>query len=39
MMLEPAKRTGAASVDVIDINSSRLETARTLGCSNVASLR
>lgn len=39
MMLEPAKRTGAASVDVIDINPSRLETARTLGCSNVASLR
>jgi 2-desacetyl-2-hydroxyethyl bacteriochlorophyllide A dehydrogenase len=34
MMLELAKRTGAASVDVIDINSARLETARTLGCSN-----
>jgi 2-desacetyl-2-hydroxyethyl bacteriochlorophyllide A dehydrogenase len=34
MMLELAKRTGAASVDVVDINPSRLETARSLGCSN-----
>ncbi|MEU5537781.1 zinc-dependent alcohol dehydrogenase family protein [Streptomyces sp. NPDC020362] len=34
MMLELAKRTGAAGVDVIDINPARLETARTLGCSN-----
>ena len=33
MMLELAKRTGAASVDVVDINPSRLETARSLGCS------
>jgi threonine dehydrogenase-like Zn-dependent dehydrogenase len=34
MMLELAKKTGAASVDVVDINSERLTTARTLGCSN-----
>jgi 2-desacetyl-2-hydroxyethyl bacteriochlorophyllide A dehydrogenase len=34
MMLELAKRTGAASVDVVDINPSRLETARSLGCSS-----
>lgn len=33
MMLELAKRCGAASVDVVDINPSRLETAITLGCS------
>ncbi|MEV6013360.1 zinc-dependent alcohol dehydrogenase family protein [Streptomyces sp. NPDC051976] len=34
MMLELAKRTGAASVDMVDINEDRLATARTLGCSN-----
>jgi 2-desacetyl-2-hydroxyethyl bacteriochlorophyllide A dehydrogenase len=34
MMLELAKRTGAASVDVVDINADRLETARLLGCSS-----
>ncbi|MCG7210075.1 zinc-dependent alcohol dehydrogenase family protein [Streptomyces arenae] len=34
MMLELAKRTGAATVDMIDINEDRLATARTLGCSN-----
>ncbi|GGO99887.1 zinc-dependent alcohol dehydrogenase family protein [Wenjunlia tyrosinilytica] len=36
MMLELAKRTGAASVDVVDINAERLATARTLGCSRAA---
>ena len=33
MMLELAKRTGAASVDVVDINPERLATAEKLGCS------
>ncbi|MFJ8080377.1 2-desacetyl-2-hydroxyethyl bacteriochlorophyllide A dehydrogenase [Streptomyces sp. SAI-170] len=33
MMLELAKRTGAASVDVVDVNPTRLETARLLGVS------
>ncbi|MZD10543.1 alcohol dehydrogenase catalytic domain-containing protein [Streptomyces sp. SID5785] len=33
MMLELAKRTGAASVDVVDLNPDRLETARRLGVS------
>lgn len=33
MMLELAKRTGAASVDVVDVNPVRLETARRLGVS------
>ena len=33
MMLELAKRTGAASVDVVDVNPARLETARGLGVS------
>ncbi|MDX6208861.1 MAG: hypothetical protein QOE24_1252 [Frankiales bacterium] len=33
MMLELAKKTGAASVDIVDINEERLTTARTLGCS------
>jgi threonine dehydrogenase-like Zn-dependent dehydrogenase len=33
MMLELAKRTGAASVDVVDLNPDRLATARALGCS------
>ena len=36
MMLELAKRTGAASVDMVDINEERLVTARTLGCSHAA---
>lgn len=36
MMLELAKRTGAAAVDVVDINPERLATARTLGCSRTA---
>ncbi|MEU6344732.1 zinc-dependent alcohol dehydrogenase family protein [Streptomyces sp. NPDC046977] len=34
MMLELAKRTGAASVDVVDINPERLATARLLGCDH-----
>ncbi|HEY3478928.1 MAG TPA: zinc-dependent alcohol dehydrogenase family protein [Streptomyces sp.] len=34
MMLELAKRTGAATVDMVDINEDRLATARTLGCSS-----
>ncbi len=33
MMLELAKRTGAASVDVVDVNPERLATAEKLGCS------
>ncbi|MFF9894019.1 zinc-dependent alcohol dehydrogenase family protein [Streptomyces longispororuber] len=33
MMLELAKRTGAASVDVVDVNPDRLATARRLGVS------
>ena len=33
MMMELAKRAGAASVDVVDLNPTRLETARELGCS------
>ncbi|MFF3496982.1 zinc-dependent alcohol dehydrogenase family protein [Streptomyces sp. NPDC002795] len=33
MMLELAKRTGAASVDVVDLNPDRLTTARRLGVS------
>lgn len=36
MMLELAKRTGAASVDVLDLNPERLATARALGCSKAA---
>ncbi|NLU72835.1 zinc-dependent alcohol dehydrogenase family protein [Streptomyces sp. HNM0575] len=36
MMLELAKRTGAASVDVLDLNEDRLATARRLGCSAAA---
>ncbi|MFF7197260.1 zinc-dependent alcohol dehydrogenase family protein [Streptomyces sp. NPDC008079] len=36
MMLELAKRTGAATVDVVDINEERLTTATSLGCSQVA---
>jgi 2-desacetyl-2-hydroxyethyl bacteriochlorophyllide A dehydrogenase len=33
MMLELAKRAGAASVSIVDINPERLETAKRLGCS------
>jgi 2-desacetyl-2-hydroxyethyl bacteriochlorophyllide A dehydrogenase len=36
MMLELAKRTGAASVDMVDVNSERLATAKQLGCTSVA---
>ncbi|MFB7777353.1 zinc-dependent alcohol dehydrogenase family protein [Streptomyces bauhiniae] len=36
MMLELAKRTGAASVDMVDINPARLETAKLLGVSGSA---
>ena len=33
MMLELAKRAGAASVSIVDLNSERLETAKRLGGS------
>jgi len=33
MMMELAKRAGAATVSMVDINPGRLETARELGCS------
>ncbi len=33
MMMELAKRAGAASVSMVDLNPQRLETARLLGCS------
>ncbi len=33
MMLELAKRAGAASVEMVDLNPERLATARTLGCT------
>jgi 2-desacetyl-2-hydroxyethyl bacteriochlorophyllide A dehydrogenase len=36
MMLELAKRSGAARVDVVDLNPERLATARKLGCSEAA---
>lgn len=36
MMLELAKRTGAASVDMVDINAQRLSTAQLLGVSGTA---
>jgi 2-desacetyl-2-hydroxyethyl bacteriochlorophyllide A dehydrogenase len=36
MMLQLAKRTGATSVDVVDINPQRLVTARELGCATAA---
>ncbi|WP_326574231.1 zinc-dependent alcohol dehydrogenase family protein [Streptomyces sp. NBC_00481] len=36
MMLELAKRTGASSVDVVDVNPERLATAAKLGCSRTA---
>src|SRR6266487_2707893 len=34
MMLELAKRTGASTVDVVDLNPDRLDTARLLGCTS-----
>ncbi len=34
MMMELAKRAGAATVSMVDVNDSKLETARTLGCDN-----
>jgi threonine dehydrogenase-like Zn-dependent dehydrogenase len=33
MMMELAKRNGAATVSIVDLNPTRLETARLLGCS------
>ncbi|WP_327313185.1 zinc-dependent alcohol dehydrogenase family protein [Streptomyces sp. NBC_01235] len=36
MMLQLAKATGAASVDVVDVNAERLSTAWQLGCSAAA---
>ena len=36
MMLELAKRVGAASVDMVDLNPERLATARQLGCTSTA---
>jgi 2-desacetyl-2-hydroxyethyl bacteriochlorophyllide A dehydrogenase len=33
MMMELVKRTGAASVSMVDVNPARLETARLLGCT------
>jgi len=36
MMLQLAKRTGAASVDVVDVNAERLTTAAKLGCTATA---
>ncbi|WP_327327347.1 zinc-dependent alcohol dehydrogenase family protein [Streptomyces sp. NBC_01210] len=36
MMLELAKRTGAAGVDILDVNPDRLATASLLGCSRSA---
>jgi 2-desacetyl-2-hydroxyethyl bacteriochlorophyllide A dehydrogenase len=36
MMLQLAKRVGAASVDIVDLNPERLETARLLGVSGAA---
>jgi len=36
MMLELAKRTGAAGVDMLDVNPDRLATASLLGCSRAA---
>ncbi|CAM5728145.1 L-threonine 3-dehydrogenase [Streptomyces antimycoticus] len=38
MMLECAKRTGAASVDMLNVDSERLATAGTLGCTPCARL-
>jgi 2-desacetyl-2-hydroxyethyl bacteriochlorophyllide A dehydrogenase len=33
MMMELAKRAGAATVEIVDLNPARLETARLLGCT------
>jgi 2-desacetyl-2-hydroxyethyl bacteriochlorophyllide A dehydrogenase len=38
MMLELAKRAGAGSVSVLDLNPERLATARALGCSGAATV-
>jgi 2-desacetyl-2-hydroxyethyl bacteriochlorophyllide A dehydrogenase len=38
MMMELAKRAGAASVSMVDLNPARLETARELGCSAAVAL-
>jgi 2-desacetyl-2-hydroxyethyl bacteriochlorophyllide A dehydrogenase len=37
MMMELAKRVGAASVSMVDLNPTRLETARELGCTATVS--
>jgi len=37
MMLELAKRAGAATVSVVDVNPDRLDTAKLLGCTTAAS--
>jgi len=34
MMMELAKRAGASTIDMVDLNPARLETARLLGCTN-----
>jgi 2-desacetyl-2-hydroxyethyl bacteriochlorophyllide A dehydrogenase len=34
MMMELAKRAGASTVDVVDVNPARLEAARVLGCTS-----
>lgn len=36
MMMELAKRAGAATVEIVDLNPARLETARLLGCTATA---
>ncbi|MFZ3468015.1 zinc-dependent alcohol dehydrogenase family protein [Streptomyces sp. 4.24] len=36
MMMELAKRTGASTVDIVDINAERLDTAHELGCTHTA---
>ncbi|MEY4290932.1 MAG: hypothetical protein RL130_874 [Actinomycetota bacterium] len=36
MMMELARRNGASSVSMVDVNEKRLETARTLGITNLA---
>jgi 2-desacetyl-2-hydroxyethyl bacteriochlorophyllide A dehydrogenase len=38
MMLELAKRSGAESVSIVDLNPARLETAKRLGCSAAVTL-
>ena len=34
MMMELSKRAGASTIDMVDLNPARLETARELGCTN-----